>query len=1489
MDKKPSTPSAKRQGFSLVLALVMAAALVIVIIVLAAFLKVESRLAINSLLLTRARLNTVASLRLAQGNMQQMLGPDTRITAPSTAFEDAATTDSFDSPILGVWRSWEGLDHETSNLKYLGRPLNALDYNLKATDNYNWRTERYNPKGRFLGWLTSNSYEPLLVPETPPPPAPPLPPAARFAVNRPIGGTFQGFFRTTPSIPKRPAEAPKEPWANPPRRDRPTKPPVTVSSAPLPLWTGPGNLAALMSPPLAYTSPLVGPVTARRIGETTVKNTDLVTLEAKDFPPSLAAIVTRNADGSFSLPGDGTFAWWVSGENQKALVSLEPPPATIATGTATAGSVLESTRRARTFDTVDLSALGLTPGLNAPDGAISLPSRGSFAAAVGAGYLGDTLSVVNKVGFHDYTTYAPGLLVNVANGGLRRDLSLLAESWDWINQVDATRAVRLPLFRNRPKITAVSTSITPNDPNVADLLYARPWLDSQAPLATGNKSTSSQPRKTLLYWWSDYSTIGQGNIDYTGSTNGTYRGLGFIPPIRSWNTMVDYMLQYRKAVVAGTPNGVVEMKPPSAQGTTGGLNPMYNYHETVYRHPVVARMQFVFSATATTTGAGSYQRHIILQPLITFWNPYNVRLKVPDVSLKVKADQLPIGFSLGLTATEIDPIIYPIGYWFAQGRWDGLVLNMESPSGVMDLGPGETRVYSVRDPGTVRGARVPYPGDFPAGPGTSTSGFLWFYDSAKTPPANPYLPAADTTRMATLKLKPGYSAGYNSGSGVWLTWVEDKDPRVPRTPSFSLAMRKVNTGRDSIGIDIELGAALQWARATPVRFSFGNDIWTDAALWLFHSLYGPDDPKVPVYSYDSVVNGSRPFGTFAFGLRMANDGSTLNDYTLSNLVANSTGYTAGNFGIVSRGTLQSSPFTCYTELGDKSAEVLVYDGLNQIGGTGATQNGIRYFGCMHPINAPFDLWWRPLSGWQDSYAPQNEPTTFRGYVVSGLDAATGLSTAVVAEHPVIPLQSVADLQNWDARGFNPAPPFTYGLIGNSDASPILPSDDVVGRFFLSVPAPAPPSSYRTRNQVPTAFLQHDDRYCLNHVLFDDWFVSSLAPDPSAWASLRDDSKGNDAALALRAAWAKVVDGSAPLANRFYRPATNAAELDMLSQGSVTWTAPNVFSNPGLATAGGPRIPDAWLKLGAYLTVNGQFNVNSTSIPAWTAVLRGLRDQRVPVLKAGTTAATIESVGAARTPLVRMFPSPESLSSSTRAPALTGYNALTDEQLVLLATEIVKQVRLRGPFLSLSEFVNRQLRSATDSAVDPCLRGALQAALEAVQQPPASLTEKDSAKKVYANSAVKYVLNAANYGKPTTPLSQQDKLNPFGFSADYINPYASIGNSNEGLPGWPRQADLLRRLAPIMSVRDETFTVRALGEVLTAEGTARAWCEAVYQRVPEYVDPRIEPWKAPMGDYIPPSGLYPGENPARSFPYMANALFGRRLKLVSFRWLRADEI
>ena len=59
----------------------------------------------------------------------------------------------------------------------------------------------------------------------------------------------------------------------------------------------------------------------------------------------------------------------------------------------------------------------------------------------------------------------------------------------------------------------------------------------------------------------------------------------------------------------------------------------------------------------------------------------------------------------------------------------------------------------------------------------------------------------------------------------------------------------------------------------------------------------------------------------------------------------------------------------------------------------------------------------------------------------------------------------------------------------------------------------------------------------------------------------------------------------------------------------------------------------------------------------------------------------------------------------------------------------------------------------------------------------------------------------------------------------------------GLPGWIRQADVLRPIAPILSARDDTFTIRTYGDARDASGKviARAWCEAVVQRTRDFVD------------------------------------------------------
>ena len=145
-------------------------------------------------------------------------------------------------------------------------------------------------------------------------------------------------------------------------------------------------------------------------------------------------------------------------------------------------------------------------------------------------------------------------------------------------------------------------------------------------------------------------------------------------------------------------------------------------------------------------------------------------------------------------------------------------------------------------------------------------------------------------------------------------------------------------------------------------------------------------------------------------------------------------------------------------------------------------------------------------------------------------------------------------------------------------------------------------------------------------------------------------------------------------------------------------------------------------------------------------------------------------------------------------------------------------------------------------------------------PPKPIEEEEENGDPYA--VIKSVVSTASLAKPAS-----------AGDAEYQFPAAAVGQSTYGLPGWTRQADVLRPLAPILTVRDDTFTIRAYGDARDASGKviSKATCEAVVRRTRDYMDP------GDAADIL--------TQPTRP----ANLTFGRRYQIISFRWLNPSEI
>lgn len=265
-------------------------------------------------------------------------------------------------------------------------------------------------------------------------------------------------------------------------------------------------------------------------------------------------------------------------------------------------------------------------------------------------------------------------------------------------------------------------------------------------------------------------------------------------------------------------------------------------------------------------------------------------------------------------------------------------------------------------------------------------------------------------------------------------------------------------------------------------------------------------------------------------------------------------------------------------------------------------------------------------------------------------------------------------------------------------------------------------------------------------------------------------------------------------------------------------------------------------IGSKLMLEGGFNVNSTSEDAWIAVLSSLREAEIETyngLESGRTGNTAF-------PRVRR-PTDKNIDKNAinvRVARWEGYRTLTDSEIETLAKEIVAEVRARGPFLSLAQFVNRSIGSEGDITNR---KGAIQAAIDRVK-----------------------VNNQAEFDGVELGAAQ---LGVHG----YQSLLSGEGNSATGAPGAISQGDVLTGLGSRITVRSDTFRIRAYGESRDSTGRviqAKAWCEAIVQRVPEYVDPVDLPT---VKQLIPTTGGTP------------NQRFGRRYEVVGFRWLAAEEV
>ena len=446
--------------------------------------------------------------------------------------------------------------------------------------------------------------------------------------------------------------------------------------------------------------------------------------------------------------------------------------------------------------------------------------------------------------------------------------------------------------------------------------------------------------------------------------------------------------------------------------------------------------------------------------------------------------------------------------------------------------------------------------------------------------------------------------------------------------------------------------------------------------------------------------------------------------------------------------------------------------------------------------------------------------------------STGQISVPISNIPSSPLISLVDFGHASLGTMAEDP---FHSVGNSLPSPVISPI-------------APYGTVNTGGGEQTYGTGTDLSWHLNDALFDRYFLSGIVPEYTigtggynATGSLNDTLErffGIDPADPTQTVDPDTAQAS-PVMEAHVPAGKTAAEL-------VIELTPTSTDH------------DVYMKIAAYCLQKGSFNINCTDSNAWARFFRRSLGGVDIKFTDGTTDSRGAYVG---------FPSSSSPTPTVGAGARqtwSGWSRLAlSGEINNLAGNIVNEVKKRGPFMSVSDFVNRKVGDTNGDGVlnnsditDQHRKGAIQAAVD-------TMTTNTS---VYSSA-----------GGVTTDYSKHSPLVP-----------STTQNTNTatGIPGSVTQANVLRALAPRLSARSDTFRIRAYGEVRDSSDKiiAMAMCEALVQRLPEYVDPDTnEDYNEPWDEYDPDE-----TDPAKTLN-ATNQKYGRRFEIRSFRWLDDNEI